>query len=213
MIVMMISPESYYEEYLKNKPIYEIQKCIRNLKNEIGHCKGILKENDETNTELLMFPSPQTRISCNLMYLDMAKQALEDAGGHYTMSASEIKVEDFNNKLNYMKSFTFEIGGFFGGYTVHSITLEPEFRYSRFNRYMPEDAFDCEEFGYHKDEFIAMIKELRLGEWKHKYVDPCVLDGTQWELTIEYINGFKAQKFHGSNAYPWNFNKLKDLFE
>lgn len=210
---MMISPGSYYEEYLKNKPLDEILKCIRNLKKEICHCKDILEKNDETNAELRICPSPQTIISCNLMYLDMAKKALEDAGSNYVMSASEIKAEDFNEKLNYLKSFTFEIGGFCGEYTVHSITLEPEIRYSRFNRYMPEDASAREEYGYHKDEFIAMIKELRLGEWKHKYVDPCVLDGTQWELTIEYNNGYKTQKFYGSNAYPWNFNKLEKIFE
>lgn len=36
---MMISPEGYYEEYLKGKTAAQIMTAIRGLKNEIGHLK------------------------------------------------------------------------------------------------------------------------------------------------------------------------------
>ena len=34
---MMISPEGYYEEYLKDKTAEQIMTAIRGLKQEIGH--------------------------------------------------------------------------------------------------------------------------------------------------------------------------------
>lgn len=38
-----------------------------------------------------------------------------------------------------------------------------------------------------------------------------VLDGTQWELTIEFYDEHKPFKTGGSNAYPYNFDALKEL--
>ena len=39
------------------------------------------------------------------------------------------------------------------------------------------------------------------------------MDGTQWELDIYYNNGRKAVKISGSNAYPYNFEDLKEFLE
>ena len=55
-----------------------------------------------------------------------------------------------------------------------------------------------------------------MGEWR-KYYSPerfgyVVLDGTQWELTIEYSNGRKSFTSGGCNSYPYNFQKLTELF-
>ena len=43
---MMISPESYYEEYLKGKTKEEITTAIRGLKQEIGRLKSTLENPD-----------------------------------------------------------------------------------------------------------------------------------------------------------------------
>ena len=37
-----------------------------------------------------------------------------------------------------------------------------------------------------------------------------MLDGTQWELTVEYNDGRKLS-YNGSNAYPFSFNRLCEL--
>lgn len=42
-------------------------------------------------------------------------------------------------------------------------------------------------------------------------MNPNVLDGTQWELTIEFSDGHKPFKTGGSNAYPYNFAALQEL--
>lgn len=38
-----------------------------------------------------------------------------------------------------------------------------------------------------------------------------VLEGTQWELTIEFSNGHKPFKTGVSNAYSYNFDRLQEL--
>ena len=40
---MMISPESYYEEYLKGKTKEQIMTAIRGLKQEIGRLKNSME--------------------------------------------------------------------------------------------------------------------------------------------------------------------------
>lgn len=37
------------------------------------------------------------------------------------------------------------------------------------------------------------------------------MDGTQWELKIDFSNGHKPLRIYGSNAYPYNFHELMDL--
>ena len=62
-----------------------------------------------------------------------------------------------------------------------------------------------------KEEFLSGLADLHIGEWKKSYVNPCVLDGTQWQIKIEYENGRRPLKFSGSNAYPYNFTELLEL--
>ena len=60
--------------------------------------------------------------------------------------------------------------------------------------------------------FLEMLDDLHLGEWNKKYDNPYVLDGTQWELTLEFSNGRRKVCFYGSNKYPWCFDKLTEFF-
>ena len=99
--------------------------------------------------------------------------------------------------------FEFGIGGFFDGYQK----MEVEKKDDAFTaKYFP--AFGSEDSAFEirltSDEFRTFIHKVyatSLLEWKEEYVDPYVLDGTQWEITIRYTDG-KAQKWYGSNAYP-----------
>ena len=47
-------------------------------------------------------------------------------------------------------------------------------------------------------------------EGKH-YTNYEVLDGTQWGLRFDYADGSYTE-FDGSNAFPYNFNDLSELF-
>lgn len=53
---------------------------------------------------------------------------------------------------------------------------------------------------------------MYLHEWKKRYVDYGILDGTQWELIIR-LAGNRVRTYSGSNDYPPYWPELKRLFQ
>ena len=208
---MMISPETYYEMNLKGKSPKEIMKKIRSLKIQIGQLKRSIENADDIVCEV--FPGRLTRLKCERDYLERAIQAYEEAGGEYVRSKAEQKDHDFNEALDSMSKLVFTIGGFFCGYETRTFTVSDDQVLVDVEKTMISMDKE-EEYGpYRKEDFISGIKALHIGEWKRTYKDPLVLDGTQWELDIYYNNGRKAVKISGSNAYPYNFEDLKEFLE
>ena len=207
---MMISPETYYEMNLKGKSQEEIMKKIRSLKIQIGQLKRSIENADDIVCEV--FPGRQTRLKCYRDYLERAIQAYEEAGGEYVRSKAEQKDHDFNDALDSMSQLMSTIGGFFCGHETRTFTVSDGQVLVDVEKTMI--SMDKEEYGpYRKEDFISGIKALHIGEWKRTYNDPLVMDGTQWELDIYYNNGRKAVKISGSNAYPYNFEDLKEFLE
>ena len=207
---MMISPERYYEMNLKGKSQEEIMKKIRSLKIQIGQLKRSIENTDDMILEV--FPSRLTRLKCDRDYLERAIQAYEEAGGEYVRSKAEQKDHDFNEALDSMSKLVFTIGGFFCGHETRTFTVSDGQVLVDVEKTMI--SMDKEEYGpYRKEEFISGIKALHIGEWKRTYNDLLVMDGTQWELDIYYNNGRRPTKISGSNAYPYNFDDLKEFLE
>ncbi|WP_437130855.1 hypothetical protein [Peptostreptococcus russellii] len=215
---MMISPESYYEEYLKGKTREQIVSTIRGLKQEIGRLKNTM-ESPEYGIKEIVHPSEDTRLHCTREYLERARQAYAEASGTYTLSKSEQKAADFNANIDAICKITFSIGGFFGGYRSYVVELtdglkaytkiwEGEKLLSLWDEYNEEP--------FRKDTFIDVLKDLHIGEWRRRYSTErfgyTVCDGTQWELEFEYNNGYKPVRFNGDNSYPYNFDKFQMLF-
>ena len=207
---MMISPETYYEMNLKGKSQEEIMKKIRSLKIQIGQLKRSIENTDDMVLEV--FPSRLTRLKCDRDYLERAIRAYEEAGGEYVRSKAEQKDHDFNEALDSMSKLVFTIGGFFCGHETRTFTVSDGQVLVDVEKTMI--SMDKEEYGpYRKEEFISGIKALHIGEWKRTYNDLLVMDGTQWELDIYYNNGRRPTKISGSNAYPYNFDDLKEFLE
>ena len=207
---MMISPETYYEMNLKGKSQEEIMKKIRSLKIKIGQLKRSIENTDDMVLEV--FPSRLTRLKCDRDYLERAIRAYEEAGGEYVRSKAEQKDHDFNEALDSMSKLVFTIGGFFCGHETRTFTVSDGQVLVDVEKTMI--SMDKEEYGpYRKEEFISGIKALHIGEWKRTYNDLLVMDGTQWELDIYYNNGRRPTKISGSNAYPYNFDDLKEFLE
>ena len=207
---MMISPETYYEMNLKGKSQEEIMKKIRSLKIKIGQLKRSIENADDIVCEV--FPGRLTRLKCDRDYLERAIQAYEEAGGEYVRSKAEQKDHDFNEALDSMSKLVFTIGGFFCGHETRTFTVSDGQVLVDVEKTMI--SMDKEEYGpYRKEEFISGIKALHIGEWKRTYNDLLVMDGTQWELDIYYNNGRRPTKISGSNAYPYNFDDLKEFLE
>ena len=215
---MMISPESYYEEYLKGKTKEEIMTAIRGLKQEIGHLKNSM-EKPYDGMKTVILPSEDTRIYWSREYLDKAKQAYVEAGGTYTLSKSEEKAADFDANINAICKITFNIGGYFGGYSTYIVELSEEMKtYTKlWEDEEPLSLWDDDnEEPFTKETFISALKDLYIGEWRRRYSTErfgyMVCDGTQWELEFEYSNGHKPARFNGDNSYPYNFDKFQMLF-
>ncbi len=62
-----------------------------------------------------------------------------------------------------------------------------------------------------KEEFVSGLADLHMGEWEKNYDNPYVMDGTQWQIRIEYEDGRRPVEIGGSNAYPYNFSELMEL--
>lgn len=215
---MMISPENYCEEYLREKDAKQILSIIRGLKNEMGHLKNIM-EHPDYGTESKVCPSESVRLSCTREYLERAKQALVEVGGTYNPSRTELRTLDFISNVNHISKFTFSIGGFFGVYNTYIADLsgnELKFESKQGEASTPMKVFNKDGEPLTKESFLEGIRKLHMGEWKRSYSPErfghMVLDGTQWEIEIEYDNGHRKVRFVGDNSYPYNFFDLQALF-
>lgn len=213
---MMICSETFYEMRLKGKTPKQIMTVIRGLKREITRLKNIVEHPDYKYREWAMQPSEDVQIACNKLYLEKAKQALAEAGGTYTPSSAEQKAMDFNNDIPHIRKVVFSIGGFFGGYETKTFTVDGDkVHVDIMHTLKPNVSNHTEEL--YANTFFEELKDLNIGEWRKVYdthrFGIAVMDGTQWELEIYFSNGRRSAKSHGSNAYPYNFNRLLELLE
>jgi len=204
---MMIYPLSVYDE-LKDKSEKEIRAAIRGFKNQIGRLKKIL---ENPNYEEVMCPSHELQLQMSREYLQNAIMALVNAGYEYSPSKSEEKSDLFNERLEDLMQIEFNVGGFFSTHERYII---------KFNE--TDDAVFTYDVGFSSDsevirktiskqECIKELQNLYMGEWKSKYWAE-VLDGIQWEVKLWFYNN-RQKLFHGSNAFPFSFSKLKELCE
>ena len=217
---MMICPETFYEMRLKGKTPEQIMTVIRNLKREITRLKNIMEHPDYKYREENVHPGEDVQLSMNREYLQRAKQALLDAGGEYIPTESEKKAIDFNNNIPHIRKVVFSIGGFFGGfetrtYTIDGNKIHTDIEHSLISK--PSNICDTQLPELDKESFFEELKELHIGEWRRNY-DPLrfglvVMDGTSWHLEIYFSNGRRAVKIYGHNTYPYNFDRLLELFE
>ena len=214
MIIVMISPEGYYQENLKDKTAAQIMTKIRSLKREIARLKRVLEHPDYVCKRK---PSELTQLSCTQQYLERAKRALIDAGGIYIPTKTEEKIAAFNERLANISKVTFVIGGYLTGCETKVVTVAQNGLHlwtEKFHVFVktPEVEYSCDV-----QSFVEDLRGLNLGEWRKWYDTErygiAVLDGTHWELCLSFNDGQSDIKFHGSNAYPYNFAKLQELFD
>lgn len=203
---MMISPDAFYEMELKGKSIEQIQKVIRSLKRETNRLKRVLESGVEHD---LVCPSEATRISCNRDYLLRARLALMEAGGVYEPTRAEQRADEFQERIPEISKVIFVRSAFPNPRSIFEIDIEGEKATFHYGWSFQE----MEEGEINKAEFLSELEALHLGEWKSRYVDMMILDGEQWELTVEYGNPKDTFVVYGSNEYPYNFEELAELMD
>lgn len=201
----MISPENFYDE-IKEKGATEIEKEIRSLKRTINRLKDEIERPDSEPD--MVCPSRETVLFWTREYLTMAKKALAEAGWEYHETAQERRQRMFLEELAGLRRMEFEIGGFFCGVEHHEIIVDGE--HVHHAGIVDGELLDT------RDQLLKCLHGMHLEEWR-KYYSPerygmHILDGTHWELKLEYENQ-KQQKYSGSNVYPWNFRELCQMFD
>ena len=216
---MMICPETFYEINLKDKSKEEIERVIRKLKREIKNLKDFVEHPDYAAKKKFC-PSEYVKINMNRDYLARAIITYIEAGGDYVPSKAEQKAMDFDANIPYIEKVVFSIGGYFGGYKTKTYTVDGDKIHIDLE-YTPDcnplALYESQPTGIGTEEFFNAFEGLHIGEWRRNYDTSrfgfFVMDGTQWNLKIYFSNGRKAVKISGSNAYPYNFDRLLDLFE
>lgn len=199
---MMISPESYYEYELKGKSEDEIITEIRSLKRKISKLKKTLESPSFCPK---VDPSEDVQLYWTKKYLEKAIQALNDIGCVYRPTKAELKAQDFDNNIENIKLIEFVIGSF--------DSYRPKRVYHFINdRVRCEEDYDGFSFEVEKQDFLAKLRDIHIGEWNKEYsterYNIIILDGIQWELSICYDNSHKPITIYGDNAYPYNFKDL-----
>ncbi|MBQ7992548.1 MAG: hypothetical protein IJ252_05905 [Solobacterium sp.] len=112
------------------------------------------------------------------------------------------------------QSVTFSEGSFFDGYDEITITKNEEGALIHLDKTV-RSLFgeDDTQITHEKWEEIldTLYCRLYVHEWNKSYVDPHILDGTQWSLDIQLTRD-RAIHIGGSNAYPPYYDELKALF-
>lgn len=102
---------------------------------------------------------------------------------------------------NKIKAVKASVGGYFGGYYNVEIDLV------NLKTTWIHWGVGEEEETVHKtlrettaNKFVNQLKMVNLLNWKAKYIEPEVCDGTQW--SVEIITDGQSIKKHGDNKFP-----------
>ena len=114
-----------------------------------------------------------------------------------------------------VEALEFEVGGYFEGTTRTTIRKNPKGALVHVDYYngIPDIPPADRQITHLRWMRLVnrLFNELYVHEWKKKYIDPDVLDGTQWSLEIS-LSGRRKRTVYGSNAFPPYWRELMSLF-
>ncbi len=117
------------------------------------------------------------------------------------------------SKANDIVSIILTYGGFCSGTERRTITFDNE------DVIVESELYNCSRDkakgvfnDVSKRDFLSSFRDLHTETWKSQYFNNNILDGTQWNLSVEYADGEK-EEFHGSNEFPGNFESLLKLMK
>lgn len=130
--------------------------------------------------------------------------------GYILKWLKRLKAIDNGNSKTSIEEIYFEIGGL-GGYDTYRMT----FSYNSAHLVTTPWCGEPIDKHYSSEEVRLLLdafEDIHVEHWNSEYIDPCVCDGTQWELAVKY-EGHRGTVWVGSNAYPRNWEELLSFFE
>ena len=119
------------------------------------------------------------------------------------------KQQSIDYAYNQMELLITSVGGYFGGYyevEINLISRELTWKHSGGGN---EETYRKVLRNTTTDKLIEELKLIELLNWKSVYVDPHILDGTQW--SIEIVRKGRNIKKHGSNMYPDGWERFCEI--
>ena len=115
----------------------------------------------------------------------------------------------------YITSIEFHVGGFFGGTDEVTFTATNDGADVMIKHYPIDEKYPDKELHLTQRRWnnliYKLVDKLYVSEWEEEYVDPEILDGTQWGLTIKE-GDVPIIECYGSNAYPPYWEELLQTF-
>lgn len=192
---------------------------IEELKTEIYARRDALEEMGVDPDEISYSKSLETIQWLRKLKASAIDQLLKN-GGSYIFSNRERAEQLFQNYVMNIRRITFEIGTFYGERVVYVAEVGAQ---SARIRQVGTRQFDI--FMEHKDgrprtmsrnEFLSRVGDLHLGGWDasyHKELHEAVTGKSlYWWMLVEFRNRKKTREFTGTNAHPYNFRSLRELF-
>ncbi len=127
------------------------------------------------------------------------------------LTSKRDRAEDYRDIVTSIK---FSVGGYFQGHTEVTITKNYRGAIVKVKKFPPILEISKKQITPAKWRTIVntLYGRLFLHEWKKEFVNPNVLDGTQWHLDINLTNG-KTHHYYGSNDYPPYWSELTNIFK
>ncbi|MFS0647445.1 hypothetical protein [Siminovitchia sp. 179-K 8D1 HS] len=110
------------------------------------------------------------------------------------------KEQAMNTGYSQIKGLKASVRGFFGGYynvEVNLTTLQVSWSFWQGGE---QESFGKTIRPATAKKFLEGLKKVNLLNWRAEYVEPGVLDGTQW--SVEIIRDGQNKKMRGNNQYP-----------
>lgn len=121
------------------------------------------------------------------------------------------KKESIDKAYSEIKGIRSSVGGFFSGYyEVHLDFKTRKLKWSHIGS-GNEDYFEKRVRQSSIDRFIEDLKSVKFLNWKSKYIEPGVCDGTQWE--IEIIKEDRNVKKYGDNKFPKDWDEFCEIIK
>ena len=111
------------------------------------------------------------------------------------------------NKITSIKA---SVGGYFGGeYDVEVDLVNLKTRWSHQGGGLEEESVSKTIRESTANKFVEQLKVVDLLNWKAKYIEPGVCDGTQW--SVEITVNEKTMNIYGDNKFPKEWDMLCKL--
>ena len=206
---MYISVENYEEMYLKNKGADAVEREVEKMRSEICKLKRKMEAPSYSHASK-SFPSDDQIIEIYRSYLDKAEEVLSELRGGVCVLTEEERVAGLVDSMTEsIECVTLTVGR----YLEDKYELSLSGSSAKITEIHLGEDHEAREVD--KDEALAALRAIRIGEWRANYLPEqygCTLnEPVKWQVRIDYSGGAAPAFYDGLGIFPYNFSALCKL--